>query len=92
MVQMVKNLSAMQEACVWLLGREDPLENITVTHYSILAWRIPWTKDPGRLQSMVYKELDMAEQLHLSSSTIILKILILPIYEHDISLHLFVLS
>ena len=49
--QMVKNLPAMQETWVWL-GWEDPLEKGTATHSSILAWRIPWTDEPGRLQSM----------------------------------------
>ena len=50
--QMVKNLPAMQETWVRSLGWEDPLEKRTVTHSSILAWRIPWTEEPGRLQSM----------------------------------------
>jgi len=51
-VQMVKNLPAMQKTQVQSLGREDPLENRMVTHSSILAWRIPWTEEPGGLQSM----------------------------------------
>ena len=42
----------MQEAWVWSLGQEDPPEEGTATHSSILAWRIPWTEEPGRLQSM----------------------------------------
>ena len=50
--QMVKNLSAMQETMVRPLGQEDPLEKELATHSSILAWRIPWTEEPGRLQSM----------------------------------------
>ena len=50
--QMVKNLPAMQEAWVRSLGWEDPLEKGMVTHSSILAWRIPWTQETGRLQSM----------------------------------------
>ena len=50
-VQIVKNLPAMQGTQVWSLGGEDPLEKEMITHSSILAWRIPWTKDPGRLQS-----------------------------------------
>ena len=50
--QLVKNLPAMQETQVQSLGREDPLEKGMVTHSSILAWRIPWTEEPGRLQSM----------------------------------------
>ena len=49
---MVKNPSAMQESWVHSLGWEDPLEKGMATNSSILAWRIPWTKEPGRLQSM----------------------------------------
>ena len=52
MAQMVKNLPAMQETQVQSLGGEDPLEKEMATHSSIPAWRIPWTKKPGRLQSM----------------------------------------
>ena len=47
----VKNLPAMQETQVQSLGREDPLEEEMATHSSILAWRIPWTEEPGGLQS-----------------------------------------
>ena len=50
--QMIKNPSAMREAWVRSLGGEDPLEKGMVTHSSILAERIPWTEEPGRLQSM----------------------------------------
>ena len=50
--QTVKNLSAMWETRVWSLGWEDALENGVETHSSILAWRIPWTEEPVRLQSM----------------------------------------
>ena len=50
--QMVKNQSALQETWVQSLGREDPLEKWMATHPSILAWRTPWTEEPGRLQSM----------------------------------------
>ena len=50
--QMVKNLPAMQETGVQSLGQEDPLEKEIATHSSILAWRIPWTEEPGGLQSM----------------------------------------
>ena len=49
---MVKNLSAMQEAKVQSLGREDPLDKEMATHSSIVAWIIPWTEEPGGLQSM----------------------------------------
>ena len=49
--QTVKNLPAMPETQVQSLGWEDPLENESATHSSILDWRIPWTEEPGRLQS-----------------------------------------
>ena len=49
---MVKNPPAMQETQVGSLGREDPLEKGMATYCSILAWRIPWTEEPGGLQSM----------------------------------------
>ena len=52
MAQTVMNLPARQESWVQSLGQEDPLEKGMATHSSILAWRIPWTDDPGRLQSM----------------------------------------
>ena len=52
MAQRVKHLVAMQETWVQSLGQEDPLEKEMVTHSSILALKIPWTKKPGRLQSM----------------------------------------
>ena len=55
MTQTVKNLPAMQETQVRSLGREDSLEKGTATHSSILAWKIPWTEEPGGLQSMVAK-------------------------------------
>ena len=50
--QAVKNLPAMRETWVQSLGREDPLEKGTAIYSSILAWRIPWTEETGRLQSM----------------------------------------
>ena len=50
--QMVKNLPGMRETWVQSLGWEDPLEKEMATHSSILAWRIPWTEEPGGLQSM----------------------------------------
>ena len=50
--QTVKNPLAMQETWVWSLGRKDPLEKGMATHFSILAWRIPWTEEPGRLWSI----------------------------------------
>ena len=50
--QPVKNPPAMQETQVLFLGWEDPLAKVTATHSSILAWRTPWTKEPGGLQSL----------------------------------------
>ena len=57
--QSMKNLPALQETWVQFLGQEDPLEKEMATHFSVLAWRIPWTEEPGRLQSMGSQELDM---------------------------------
>ena len=51
-VQSVKNLPAMQETGVQFLGWKDPLEKEMATHSSMLVWRIPWTEEPGRLQSI----------------------------------------
>ena len=50
--QLVKNLPVMQKTGVRFLGREYPLEKEMAIHSSILAWKIPWTEEPGRLQSM----------------------------------------
>ena len=50
--QMGKQLPAVQKTQVWSLGQEDPLEKEMATHSSTLAWKIPWTEEPGRLQSM----------------------------------------
>ena len=52
MVQMVKHLPTVREIWVRSLGREDPLEKEMATHSSTLAWKIPWTVEPGRLQSV----------------------------------------
>ena len=52
MAQMVKNPPAVQETLVQSLGQEDPLEEGMATHFSILVWRIPWTEEPGRIQSV----------------------------------------
>ena len=49
---MLKKLLAMQETRVPLLGQEDPMQKEIATHSSILAWKIPWTEEPGGLQSM----------------------------------------
>ena len=57
--QSVKNLPAVHETWVEFLGWEDPLEKEMATHSSILAWRIPWTEEPGGLQSMGSQKSDM---------------------------------
>ena len=56
--QRLKRLPAMQETWVRFLGWEDPLEKEMATHSSILAWSIPWTEEPGGLQSMGSQESD----------------------------------
>ena len=62
--QLVKNLPAVQETWVQFLGWEDPPEKEMATHSSTLAWKIPWTEEPGGLQSMGLLESDMTERLH----------------------------
>ena len=57
MAQSLKNLPEMQEAEVWSLAQEDPLEKEMIIHSSIFAWRISWTEEPGGLQSLGHKEL-----------------------------------
>ena len=61
---MVKNLPAMQETSVRSLGQEDPLEKEMATHSNILAWRIPWTEEPGRVQSMGLQRVGQTERHH----------------------------
>ena len=61
--QMVKNLPAMQETRVRSLGQEDLLEKKMATHSKILAWEIPWTEEPGGLQSMGSQELGATEAI-----------------------------
>ena len=58
-----------QDTQVQSLGREDPLEEGMATHSSILAWRIPWTEEPGGLQSIASKELDTTEGLTMHTHT-----------------------
>jgi hypothetical protein len=59
--QIEKNLPAMQETWVQFLGQEDLLEKGMATRPRILAWRVPWTEEPGRIQSMGFKELDTTD-------------------------------
>ena len=60
---MLQNLPAMQETQLQSLGQEEPLEKGMSTHSRILAWRTPFTEDPGGLQSMGLQKLNMTEQL-----------------------------
>ena len=69
MAQTVKHLPTMRETRVQSLGWEDLLEKEMAPHSSILAWKIPWMEEPGRLQSMGLKESDTTEQLHLLFTT-----------------------
>ena len=55
--QVVKRLSTMQETQVRSLGQEDPLEKEMAIHSSTIAWKIPWTEEPGRLQSMGWQRV-----------------------------------
>ena len=65
--QIVKTLTAMWDTRVRSLGQEDPLEKGMATHSSILAWRIPWTEEPGKLYSpWSRKEMEMTVQLTLT--------------------------
>ena len=59
---MEKNPLAVQETRIGLLRQEDPLEEGMATHSSILSWRIPWTEEPGGLQSKDRKESDVTER------------------------------
>ena len=62
MAQIVKNLPAMQETWILSLGQEDPPEKGMVTHSSILAWRIPWTVEPGGLHGVTKSQTQLSEQ------------------------------
>ena len=70
MAQTVKYPPATQETWVQSLGWEEPLDKAMASHSSILAWRIPWTEEPGALQSMGPKEADTTEGLTLALSHI----------------------
>ena len=72
MAQVVKHLPAMQQTQVQSLGHEDPLEKGMAIHFSILAWRIPWTEEPGRLQPTGLEKSDMTKRLTLFTGTFIL--------------------
>ena len=67
MAQTVKNLPPIRETWVRSLGGEDPLEKKMATHSNTLVWKIPWMKEPGRLQSMGWQRVRQTEQLHWST-------------------------
>ena len=71
MAKMVKNPPGMQETHVRFLGQEDPLKKEMATNSGSLAWRIPWTEEPGGLQSRDHRESDTPEQLTLSEYIVI---------------------
>ena len=75
MAQTVKNLPTMRMTWVRSLGWEDPLEQGMATHSSILAWRIPWTEEPDRLQLRGRKESDTTEALTVSLSLVLESVL-----------------
>ena len=66
--QMVKSLPAMWEIWVQSLGQEDPLKREMATHSSVLAWKIPWMEEPGRLPLMGSQRIGQTEQLSHSFS------------------------
>ena len=74
MAQIVKRLSTMWETWVQSLGCEDPLEEEMATHSASLAWEIPWTEEPSKLQSMGCKESNMieaADTFHFSDTQMV---------------------
>ena len=75
--QMVKHLSTMQETWVRSLGQEDPVEKEMAIHSSTIAWKIPWTEEPGRLQSMGSQRVrhHWATSLHLTRRTFVGKVI-----------------
>ena len=76
-VKKKKNLPTVQETQARPLGWENSLEKGMAAHSSILAWRIPWTEEPGGLQSMGHKESDMTEHARTSLLSITERLLLL---------------
>ena len=70
MDQVVKNLSVMQETWVQSLGQEDPMEKGMTTHSTILVWRVPWTEEPGKLQSKEWQESDVTAHTHTEHTAV----------------------
>ena len=79
-----KRLPAVRETRVWSLGWEDPLEKEMATHSSNLAWKIPWTEEPNRLQSMGWQRVkhDWATSLHFTSPEF--RMMGLPYSDHNL--------
>ena len=77
---MVKNPPAMRETWVRSLGWEDPLEHGMTTHSSILAWRTPWTEEPGGHRSQNHTGSDTTEQLSITQCTVVHTYLLNPQY------------
>ena len=67
----------MQETQVQFLGREDPLEKEMATHSSILAWRIPWTEEPVRLQSVGSQSWTQLSDFHFTSLQMLSKVIVI---------------
>ena len=76
--QTVKNPAAVWETWVQSLNWEDPLEKRMATYSSIFAWRIPWTEEPGKLQSMGHKRLDIPQWLSYSYANMLIHYKVLP--------------
>ena len=77
MAQQVKNPPAMQETQkmrVWSLGQKNPVENEMATHTSILAWKTPWSEEPGGLQSNELQESDKTERLSTQKRKLLLEV------------------
>ena len=68
MAQTGKHLPTIRETWVRSLGQEDPLEKAMAAHSRTLAWKIPWTEEPGRLQSTGSQRSDMTELLHFTGT------------------------
>ena len=86
MAQTVKNPPAVQETQVSSLGQEDPLEKGMATHSSILAWKIPWTEEPGRLQSMGSQRVGLSDYTFTFKMTLYIQSI------HALSISRFLLS
>ena len=86
---MVKNLPAMQQTQARSLGQEDPLEEGMATHSSTLAWRIPWTEEPGGLQSMGSQRVGHSQATkHVPPNKLIIGLYILSVFQFVQSLML----